>query len=56
MSWNMIKKNSPSLAIPQTVKAGYVLCPPGGVFNSAFLHCKITRAAVCGGAKYRELS
>lgn len=48
-----IRKDIP-LAIPQTTKDGYALCPAGGVFNSAFLHCKITRAAVVmGGANRR---
>lgn len=42
---------NPSLAIRQTVKQGYMLCPPGGVFNAAFLHCKITRAAVIMGGQ-----
>ena len=41
-----MNKTSPPLAIRQTVKQGYLLCPQGGCFNSAFLHCKITRAAV----------
>lgn len=51
-----MNKNSPPLAIRQTVKQGYVLCPPGGVFNAAFLHCRISRAAVVsGGGKFREL-
>ena len=44
-----MNKNSPPLAIRQTVKQGYVLCPPGGVFNAAFLHCRISRAAVVSG-------
>lgn len=46
-----MNKTSPPLAIRQTTKQGYVLCPPGGVFNSAFLHCKITRAAVIEGGQ-----
>lgn len=50
-----MNKNSPPLAIRQTVKQGYVLCPPGGVFNAAFLHCRISRAAVVSGGKFREL-
>lgn len=46
-----MNKKSPPLAIRQTVKQGYALCPPGGVFNAAFLHCKITRAAVVSGGQ-----
>ena len=46
-----VHPNSPPLAIRQTVKQGYVLCPPGGVFNGAFLHCKITRAAIISGGQ-----
>lgn len=45
-----VRKDIP-LAIPQTIKDGYALCPAGGVFNSAFLHCKITRAAVVMGGQ-----
>lgn len=51
-----VRKDIP-LAIPQTIKDGYAICPAGGVFNSAFLHCKITRAAVVmGGANCRHLT
>lgn len=50
-----LRKDIP-IAIPQTVKDGYVLCPAGGVFNSAFLHCKITRAAVVEGGANRWYS